>query len=63
MDLSRIRPTTVALAIAAGMMVLVGSYTDNGGFQLAGLIVGVVAVITGFNQARSRGESVGDKAQ
>ena len=54
---SGIRPTTVALGVASGLMLLVGTYTDNGGFQLAGLIVGVVAVIVGFNQARASGDS------
>jgi hypothetical protein len=61
MDPSGIRPSTVALAVAAGLMLLVGSYTDNTGFQVAGLIVGVVAVITGINQARSRRDSRGDE--
>jgi len=54
MDLSRIRPATVALAVAAGVMALVGTYTDNSGFQWAGIILGVVAVITGINQLNSR---------
>lgn len=53
MDLSRIRPTTVSLALAAGVMLLVGSYTGNSGFQVAGLITATVAVIGAFNQARS----------
>jgi hypothetical protein len=47
----------VALAIASGMIWLVGTYTDNAGFQVAGLIVGVVALINGFNQARGGGDS------
>jgi hypothetical protein len=55
MDLSRIRPETVALAVAAALMLLVGTYTDNGGFQAAGVIVAVVATIVAFNQARSSG--------
>lgn len=60
MDPSRIRSSTVALAIAAGVMFLVGKYTENAGFMYAGVIVGVVALITGFNQARSRDGSDGD---
>ncbi len=52
MDLSRIRPETVALAVASALMLLVGTYTDNGGFQAAGVIVAVVATVVAFNQAR-----------
>lgn len=55
MDLSRIRPATVALAVASALMLLVGTYTDNGGFQTAGVIVAVVATVVAFNQARSSG--------
>jgi hypothetical protein len=57
MDLSRIRPSTVALAVSAGVMALVGTYTGNAGFLWAGIIVGVVAAIMGLNQATSRGDS------
>jgi uncharacterized membrane protein len=53
MDLSRIRPATIALIVAAIVVLVVGAYTENSGFQLAGLILGVVAVITAINQARS----------
>jgi uncharacterized membrane protein len=57
LDLSRIRPATIALIVAAIVMLLVGAYTENSGFQLAGLILGVVAVITALNQARSRSDT------
>jgi hypothetical protein len=57
LELSRIRSTTVALAIVACFLLLVGTYTENAGFQYSGIILGVVAAITGFNQARSRGDS------
>ena len=57
MDLSRIRPGTVALAISAALIALVGTYTENSGFQWAGAIVGVVAAITGINQATSRDDA------
>ena len=54
MQLSQIKPTTISLLLAALVMVVVGTYTDNGGFQLAGVILLVVASITAFNQARKR---------
>lgn len=57
MDLSRIRPATIALIVAAIVVLLVGAYTENSGFQLAGLILGVVAFITALNQARSRSDT------
>ncbi|KFN48216.1 hypothetical protein N790_06835 [Arenimonas malthae CC-JY-1] len=41
-------------------MFLVGKYTENAGFMYAGVIVGVVALITGFNQARLRDGSDGN---
>ncbi len=55
MEFSRIRASTIALAVAAGLMLLVGTYTGNGGFQLAGVLIAVVAVVVAFNQARSSG--------
>ena len=54
MQLSQIKPTTISLLLAALVMVVVGTYTDNGGFQLAGVILLVVVLITAFNQARER---------
>jgi len=55
MDFSRIRPSTIALALSAGVMLLVGTYTENGGFQLAGVLLAVVAAVVAFSQARSSG--------
>ncbi len=57
MDFHRIRPSTIALALAAGFMLLVGTYTENGGFQLAGILLAVVAGIVALNQARSSRDS------
>ena len=54
MHLSQIKPTTISLLLAALVMVVVGTYTDNGGFPLAGVILLVVVLITAFNQARDR---------
>jgi hypothetical protein len=61
MNLARIRLETVALAVSAGVMALVGTYTENSGFQWAGIILGVVVVITGANQANSRDASSEDR--
>lgn len=55
MQLRQIKPTTIALLLAALFVVVVGTYTDNGGFQLAGFIMLIVAFITAFNQARGPG--------
>lgn len=55
MEFSRIRPSTIALVLAAGVMLLVGTYTGNGGFQLAGVLVAVVAAVMALSQARSSG--------
>ena len=53
MSLSRIRPPTIALAVAAGVTLLVGTYTENSGFQLAGALFALVSVVMAINQARS----------
>jgi hypothetical protein len=57
MEFSRIRPSTIALVLAAGFMLLVGTYTENGGFQLAGILLAVVAGVVALSQARSSGDS------
>jgi len=53
MRLNRITTGTVALLLGAVLLLGVGTYTENGGLQLAGGILLVVAVITALNQARS----------
>jgi hypothetical protein len=55
-QLSQIKPTAIALLLAALFIIMVGTYTDNGGFQLAGFIMLFVAFITAFNQARVKGK-------
>ena len=57
MTLSRIRPTTWALAVSAVVIASVGTYAGNSGFVWAGAIIGVVAAITAINQAMSRDTS------
>ena len=63
MNLSRIRPATVTLILAAGFIYLVGSRTENSGFELAGVILYVVAVIMAFNPATSRGDPADDESR
>lgn len=57
MNLSQIRQSTVALIVAALVMVLVGRYSENSGFEWAGYILGFVAVINGLIQANSSSRS------
>ena len=54
MNLNKIKPSTVSLVLAGLVILSVGTYTENGGFQLAGVILLVVMLITGFNQARDK---------
>jgi hypothetical protein len=59
MSLKKISSSTVAL-LAAGVLVLaVGIYTQNGGFQLAGGLMLVVAAIRAIGQSINR--SSGDR--
>lgn len=57
MNLKQITSSTLALLVAAVFMLLTGVYTDNGGFQLAGALLLVVALILAFNQGRGRDNS------
>jgi succinate-acetate transporter protein len=53
MEVSNIRSSTVALFLVTFLLLLVGTYTENAGFQWAGVLLGVVTAITAVNQARS----------
>lgn len=57
MNLHRITSSTVGLLVAALLLLVTGTYTDNGGFQLAGAMLLVVAVLIAFRQASSRDDS------
>ena len=57
MHFRQIKPSTIALLVAALVMLAVGTYADNGGFKLAGIILLVVVLITEFNQARHQNKS------
>lgn len=50
MKLQQITSSTVALLLAALLVLLTGIYTDNGGFQLAGALLLLVAVLLAFKQ-------------
>lgn len=54
MNLRQISSSAIALLLAAAFLIAVGTYTANGGFQLAGALVLVVGGILAFNQARGR---------
>lgn len=54
MSLKPITSSTIALLVAALLILGVGIYTDNGGFQLAGGLVLVAGVLLAFPQAGKR---------
>ena len=54
MNLKQITPSTISLIVPTIMLLAVGTYTDNSGFQLAGGILLIVMLIIAFNQARKR---------
>jgi membrane protein implicated in regulation of membrane protease activity len=55
-NLKQIRPATFALSVAGLLVLAVGTYTSNGGFQLAGGIFLLVAVVLAVNQAGGPGD-------
>jgi len=54
MNLKHIKSSTYAMLVGGLFVLGVGTYTDNGGFQLAGGILLVVAIIVALNDAASR---------
>ncbi|TWT17095.1 hypothetical protein FQY83_17465 [Luteimonas marina] len=54
MNLKQIKSNTIALLVAGVLILTVGTYTTNGGFQLAGGLVLLVAIILAISQASSR---------
>ena len=56
MNLKQVTSSTVALIVAALVVLGVGTYTDNGGFQFAGALILLVGVILAFSQAKSSGK-------
>jgi hypothetical protein len=57
MNLKQITSSTISLIVAAILLLVVGTYTENSGFQLAGAILLTITSITAFNQARKRDSS------
>lgn len=51
MKLTQITPGTVALAVAGVLILAVGTYTANGGLQLAGGLVLLVAILLAIRDA------------
>ena len=54
MNIRLIKSNSIALFVGSVLIFAVGIYTDNGGFQLAGGIMLLVAAILAFNQANGR---------
>ena len=57
MNLKNIKSTTYALFVAGLFILLTGTYTDNGGFQLAGGILLLVTLIIALGQASGKNSS------
>lgn len=56
MNPKQIESSTIALVVAALVVLCVGAYTDNGGLQLAGALILLVGIVLAFSQAGSRGK-------
>jgi hypothetical protein len=54
MNLKQIKTSTVSLFVCGLLMLLVGTYTENGGFQLAGAMLAVICLILAVSQAAGR---------
>ena len=54
MNLKRVKPSTVSLLLCGFFILLVGTYTENGGFQLAGVMLAVICLILALGQATSK---------
>ena len=57
MNHKQIKSTTIAMLVAGALILVVGTYTTNGGFQLAGGLVLLVAIILAISQASSRADT------
>ena len=54
MSPKNIKPITYALLVAGSAILLTGTYTDNGGFQLAGGMLIFISLILALGQARGK---------
>lgn len=57
MKVTRIKSTTYALLVAGLVILSSGTYTDNGGFQLAGGMLIFIALILALSQASGKDPS------
>ena len=57
MNLKQISSSTIAILIVALIVLATGTYTDNGGFQLAGFLFLLVGCLLAFKQVRDRNNS------
>ena len=56
MNLKEITSSTVALLVAGVLVLVVGSFTANGGFQLAGGLILLAGVVRALEQSRRRSD-------
>ena len=57
MNLKKITAGTYAIFFVALLTFATGTYTDNSGFQFAGLLFLLVGLILAYNQSRNRDDS------
>lgn len=57
MNLKQIKSSTLTLLVCGLLMLLVGTYTENGGFQLAGAMLVVICLILALSQATGKSGS------
>jgi hypothetical protein len=57
MNLKQIKSSTLALLVCGLFILLVGTYTENGGFQLAGAMLVVICLILALSQAAGKNSS------
>ena len=57
MNLKQIKSSTLTLLVCGLLMLLVGTYTANGGFQLAGAMLVVICLILALSQATGKNGS------
>jgi membrane-bound ClpP family serine protease len=56
MNIRQIKSNSIGLLVGGILLFVIGTYTDNGGFQFAGGILLVVSVILALHQATQRSD-------
>lgn len=59
MNLKKISTGTYAIFFVALLVFATGMYTENDGFQFAGLLFLLVGFLLAYNQSRNRDDSAG----